>query len=54
MHLRMKLGLRIMKCKTTYHILELYDEVFSILVISKVPWLYIMILKFILTLFFTD
>lgn len=43
-----------MKCKTTYHILELYDEVFSILVISTVPWLYIMILKFIITLFFTD
>lgn len=49
----MKLGLRIMKGKTTYHTLELYDEVFSILVISTVPWLYIMILKFIITLFFT-
>lgn len=54
MHLRMKLGFRIMKCKKTYHILELYDEIFSILVISTVPWLYIMILKFIITLFFTD
>lgn len=50
----MKLVFRIMKCKTTYHILELYDEVLSILVISTVPWLFIMILKFIITLFFTD